>query len=75
MCEHSNNRHCIMSSYKEVHLGPIRTRMNYACIGLVSLRTQSKLLLLLPRTPQALVFLLEYRTWMVRMCLDKLNER
>jgi hypothetical protein len=49
-CEHLSSLHCIMPIYKEVHLGPVRTIMNCACIGLISLGTQSKLLLQLPST-------------------------
>ncbi len=58
MCEHSGNLHCMMPSYKGVHLGLVRTRMNYACVRLVIFQTQTKLLLQLPNTLQALVFLL-----------------
>jgi hypothetical protein len=69
-CEHSSSLCCIMPFYKEVHLGPVRTIMNCACIRLISLGTQSKLLLQLPNTPQAFVFLLKYFTWKVKKCLD-----
>jgi len=31
--------------YKEVHLGLIRTKMNYTCLGPISLGTHAKLLL------------------------------
>ncbi len=75
MCKHSNNLHCIMPSYKEVHLGLVWTRMNYTCVGLVNLGTQSKLLLQLPPRPQPLVFSLEYHIWKVRKCFNQLNAR
>jgi hypothetical protein len=74
-CKHSGSRHYIMPSYKAVHLGLVRTRMNCDCVRLVNMGTQSKLLLQLPSTPQVLVFLLEYHTWNVKKCLDKPNTR
>lgn len=43
-----------MPSYKVVHLGLVRTRMNCDYVRLVNLGTQSKLLLQLPSTLQAL---------------------
>ncbi len=54
--EHSCSLHCIMPSYKEVHLGLVRAKMNCVYIMPISLGTQSKLLLQLPSTLQALVF-------------------
>jgi hypothetical protein len=39
MCEHLGSPHCIMSFYKEVHLGLVQTKMNYTCIGLITFRT------------------------------------
>ncbi len=44
-CKHSCSLHCIMPFYKEVHLGPARTKMDCACIRPVSMGTQFKLLL------------------------------
>jgi hypothetical protein len=44
-----------MLSYKVVHFGLVQTRMNCDCVGIVSLGTQSKLLVQ-PNTPQAMVF-------------------
>ncbi len=72
-CEHLDGHQCIMPFYKEVHLGPIQ--MNCICVGPINLGTQSKLLLQLPSTFQALVFLLKYRTWKVNKCLDQPNAR
>ncbi len=74
-CKHSSSPRCIMPFYKEVHMASIWTKMNCICVGLVNLGTLSKLLLQLPSTPQALVFLLEYCTWKVKKCLDQLNAK
>jgi hypothetical protein len=55
-CKHSGSHHCIMPFYKVVDLGIVRTKMNCDCIRLINMGTQSKLLLQLPSTLQALVF-------------------
>jgi hypothetical protein len=73
--EHLGSFHCIMPPYKEVHMGPVQPRMNYTCVRLISLGTQSKFLFQLPSTSQALVFPLKYRTWKVKTCLDQPNAR
>ncbi len=61
--------------YKEVHLELLRTKMNCTCVGLINLGTKLKLLLQLPNTLQALVFMLENHIWKVKKCLRQLNAR
>jgi hypothetical protein len=39
LLEHFGSLHCIMPFYKEVHMGPVRTKLNYVCVRPISLRT------------------------------------